>query len=393
MRLGLYNEPVHTDGRTFDTYGPNARYALEFARHFDQVTVFAPTTDQPTYFSGVALDAPNLAVAPLPFFMTHAQAYARLRQITRVFRAHADSLDVVIARNTAPLAWVLWRLTRKRGVPFFYHFASDPFEVIARSPRYGTLYRLFARTGYGVEFALQKRIMRAGFSFANGRAVAERLRRVTPNVEAVISSSLLESDYHEREDSCTGSPVRLLFVGGLRPGKGLDRLVAAVGLLTKSGRNVELNVVGDGELRGTLEAQARGLGIAGRVRFSGHAVMGPDLNAHYNAADLFILPSLSEASPRAVLEALGHSLPVIATDVGNVADLLDGGRRGVLLPEPTPEALAAAIERLIDDGDFRRRSIREGYRFARDHSMEAYIAGMARKIHEVVRERQGRPAT
>ena len=52
MRIGLYHEPVHTDGHTFDTYGSYARYVLEFARHFDDVTVFAPVTDQPTYFSG-----------------------------------------------------------------------------------------------------------------------------------------------------------------------------------------------------------------------------------------------------------------------------------------------------------------------------------------------------
>jgi hypothetical protein len=53
MHLGLYEEPVHTNGQTFDTYGPYARMVLALARHFDQVTVFAPTTGQATYFSGV----------------------------------------------------------------------------------------------------------------------------------------------------------------------------------------------------------------------------------------------------------------------------------------------------------------------------------------------------
>ena len=60
MRLGLYHEPLHRLGQTYDTYGPFARYVLEFARHFEQVTVFAPVTDQPTYFSGYSLDAPNI---------------------------------------------------------------------------------------------------------------------------------------------------------------------------------------------------------------------------------------------------------------------------------------------------------------------------------------------
>jgi len=388
MHLGLYHEPIHTDGRSFDTYGPYARYVLEFARHFEHVTVFAPTTRDPTYFSGVPLDAPNLTVAPLPFFMTHAQALCRARRIARVFREHADALDVVNARGTAPLAWLLWRRVRHRGVPFVYHFASDPFDVIANSPKYRGPYGWFARLAYGAEFAMQKRILRANYAFASGEAIAERLRRVTPNVEAVVTSSLTEDDYHARDDTCTGPIVRLLYVGGLRPGKGLDLLLQAVAALRKQGRPVELDVVGDGPLLEPLRDQAAGLGIAEAVHFRGHAVMGPELNARYDAADLFVLPSLSEGSPKAVLEAMGHSLPVVATDVGNVAEMLDGGRRGVLVPPHDAGALAAGVVRLLDDGAFRRQCIREGFAYAREHSVASFVGRMAWKMRELAEARR-----
>jgi glycosyltransferase involved in cell wall biosynthesis len=388
VRIGLYHEPVHTDGHTFDTYGSYARYVLEFARHFDDVTVFAPVTDQPTYFSGCPLAAPNVTVAPLPYFETHIRAYRHAPAIVRVFRRHCDTLDVINARGTAPLAYVLWWLTRRRGVPFLYHFSSDPFEMIARSPKYRGPYRWFAWSAYSCEFAIQKHIMRRNYSFTDGSAIAERLRRYTPNVEPIVLSTLQAEDYYVRDDSCTGAVVRVLYVGYLRQGKGLDDLLEALGILRRAGRNVELELVGEGELRDTLSAHAGRLGLHDSVHFRGYLTLGPALHERYNTADIFALPSLSEGSPRVIIEALGHSLPVVATPVGNIAELLANGQRGLLVPMNDPAALAAGIARLIDDGDFRRRCIHDGYAFARQHGLDAFVARMAEKAKELIAQRR-----
>jgi glycosyltransferase involved in cell wall biosynthesis len=391
MRIGLYHEPVHTDGRTYDTYGGYARYVLEFARHFEQVTVFAPATRAATYFSGCPLDAPNVTVAPLPYFDHHSQAYRRAPAIIRVFREHSDELDVINARGTAPLAYVLWWLTRRRGVPFIYHFSSDPFETIARAPKYRGLYGCFAWAAYSFEFAIQKHIMRRNYSFTDGSGISSRLQRYSPNVEPIVLSTLTAEDYYLRSDSCTGPVVRVLFVGALRAGKGIDDLVEAAGILRRAGRKVEIEVVGDGEARQPLVALAAQRGLQDAVHFRGVATLGPELSAHYNAADIFALPSLSEGSPRVILEALGHSLPVVATPVGNIAESLGEGRRGVLVPFKDPSALAAGIARLIDDGALRRQCIREGYAYARQHGLDVFVVRMAQKARELAEEaRRGR---
>lgn len=387
MRIGIYHEPLHTDGRSYDTYGGYARYVLEFARHFDQVTVFAPVTDQPTYFSGVPIAAPNVTVAPLPFFMTHVQAYRRALAIIRVFRRHAATLDVINARGTAPLAYVLWWLTRQRGVPFLYHFSSDPFEMMARSPKYRGWYGRFARTMYRGEFAIQKHIMRRNYSFSDGSGISARLQRYTPNVEPIVLSTLQPDDYFLRADCCTGAVIRVLYVGYLREGKGLNDLVAAIAILRRAGRPVELELVGEGEMAAPLQAQVAQLDLAPYVHFRGYAALGPQLNAYYNAADVFALPSLSEGSPRVITEAMGHSLPVVATPVGNIAESLDEGRRGVLVPLSHPAALAAGIARLIDDAPFRRTCIQRGYEFARANGLDRFVARMATKAKELVAAR------
>lgn len=391
MRLGLYHEPVHTDGRTYDTYGSFARYVEEFARHFDEVIVFAPTTDRPTYYSGAPLDRPNIRVAPLPYFETHAQAYRRVFEIRRVFRRYADSLDLINARGTAPLAYMLWWLTRKRDVPLLYHFASDPFEAIARNEKYRGWYGAFARTAYGLEFAIQRHILRRNYGFASGRPLYERLRAHTENVGFIVDSCLQDADYHLREDCCRGPVIRVLYVGYLRHGKGLEDLVASLAILRQQGRDVVLDLVGSGERRADLEAQASAAGVREHVNFAGYVKMGPELNAYYNNADIFALPSLSEGSPRVIIEALGHSLPVVATDVGNIAEQLGQGQRGVLVPMNDPAGLAAGLGRVIDDAEFRQQCIRTGYAYAREHNLEGFVARMAQKGRELVQQRQRSP--
>jgi glycosyltransferase involved in cell wall biosynthesis len=389
MHIGLYHEPLHTtDHRSYDTYGSYARYVLEFARHFENVTVFAPVTDQPTYFSGVSIDRPNITVAPLPFFMTHAQAYRRARQLLRTFRNHAADLDVVNARGTAPLAYLLWWLTRHRRIPFIYHFASDPFELIERSPKYRGLRGLFARTAYGLEFAIQRYIVRRNFGFASGETLCRRLRKVTANVDPVVDSSLAAEDYFQRDDCCTGTPIRLLYVGYLREGKGLNDLIDALAILRRENHDVCLDLVGDGELRATLQAQAERLGLTAHVHFRGYKQLGPEMNEMYKQADIFTLPSLSEGSPRVIIEALGHSLPVVATPVGNIPQQLDDGQRGVLVPINDPEALAQGILRIVNDADLRRECIRAGFAFAREHGMQRFVEQIAAKARDMIAQRR-----
>ncbi len=384
MRIGVYQEPVHTDGEGFDTYGPFARYVGEMARHFEEVVVFAPVTGQPTYFSGCPLDQPNVRVVALPFFMTHIGAMRHAWRIARIFRQNCDGLDAVNCFATAPLAHLLWWFTRKRGVPFVYLFASDPFEVLAHSSKYRGLHRFFARAAYWVEFQIQKHIMRRNYSFATGAALAKRLQRYTPDVEPVFCSALAADDYWLREDCCLVNPVRLLYVGGLRPGKGLEVMLEALRRLRQQGRDVTLDLVGDGPLRQSLHDQAEALGISPWVFFRGFMVMGPALNECYKAADIFLLPSVSEGSPRVVLEAMAHSLPVVATPVGNIPELLDGGRRGVIVPVDAPSAVADGIARISDDAPFRRICIHDGYEFARSHGVDAYAGRIAQKIRQLV---------
>jgi glycosyltransferase involved in cell wall biosynthesis len=146
----------------------------------------------------------------------------------------------------------------------------------------------------------------------------------------------------------------VLFLGRLVPIKGLDVLIEALGPCT----GLQLVVAGEGPLRETLEQRARAQGLD--ARFLG--VVGPRRRAELlQACDVLALPSRrledgrQEGLPLAVVESMAAGLPVVATDTGAVAELVDNGRSGLLVPADTPVALAAELTGLARDPGRGRR--------------------------------------
>jgi len=156
----------------------------------------------------------------------------------------------------------------------------------------------------------------------------------------------------------------------LREEKGHDLGIAAVAALRARFPGVQLLVVGDGEARPGLEALAAT--TDGLVTFAGHR---DDVMDVLDAADVLLHPSRIDAFPGALLEAMAAGVPVVATAVGGIPDVVDDGRTGILVaPPPSPAALAAAVAPLLDDGAFRRRLADAGRRrFEREFSAERWV--------------------
>lgn len=140
--------------------------------------------------------------------------------------------------------------------------------------------------------------------------------------------------------------------GHLRPEKNPLRLLDALALMKE---RPHLLLVGDGPEREGLEAAARSGVLAGRVHFAGHV---EDTAPYYQAMDLFALTSDTEQMPVALLEAMASSLPVVATEVGDVGRMLPEGQENFVIPlsgKGTPVSLAAALDALCVGPTLRER--------------------------------------
>jgi glycosyltransferase involved in cell wall biosynthesis len=154
--------------------------------------------------------------------------------------------------------------------------------------------------------------------------------------------------------------------------KGHDTLIHALARLKAAGLAFTFLVAGDGAERTAIEALACGLGLnSDAVRFLGFRDDIPDL---LGASDVFVLPSLTEGLPLSVLEAMSHRLPIVATRVGGIPELVGHGIHGLLVPPNDAEALADAITRIINDPDKRHTFGDAGSRRAlADFSFEKMI--------------------
>jgi len=144
----------------------------------------------------------------------------------------------------------------------------------------------------------------------------------------------------------------LIMVARLHPQKGLARLFAAMRDILHERPEARLLLVGDGPLRVSLRKQVEDFGMAERVLFAGGREDVPSL---LWAADVFVLPSLREGMPNAVLEAMAAGLPVVATRVGGTPECVADGESGLLVPPDDSHALAHAVLRLLGSARMRAR--------------------------------------
>lgn len=192
---------------------------------------------------------------------------------------------------------------------------------------------------------------RAAYSFAhkvvtNSRAGADRLRveRVPDRKVAVIGNGLDTSRF--RPGPRSSLLRRVVVVANLRGEKGHDVLLDAAAIVVRERPDARFDIVGDGPQFAALRAQAQDLGLTHAVAFLGHS---ENVEDRLLGAEIFALPSRSEAMPNALLEAMSAGLPVVASGVGGIVEVVEHERTGLLVPAGDPAALARELLRLMSD--------------------------------------------
>jgi glycosyltransferase involved in cell wall biosynthesis len=180
---------------------------------------------------------------------------------------------------------------------------------------------------------------------ANSTAAAERLalERVGRRRIAIVPNGLDLAAFAPRAPR--PRLRRIVTVANLRLEKAHDVLIDAAVPVLRRYPDAEFWIVGGGDRFDEITALARARGIDARTRFFGHRDDVPRLLAE---SDIFVLPSRSEAMPNGVIEAMAAGMPIVATAVGGIPEVLRDGHTGLLVPSNDPGALAAALGELMD---------------------------------------------
>lgn len=162
---------------------------------------------------------------------------------------------------------------------------------------------------------------------------------------------------------------RILFVGQCAYVKGIEYLLQATPLFSDKGAVIDVvgNTAGEPDYFLRLSKIINDLDLQKRVIFHGHISDKAGLAQFYQQADIFVLPSLMEGFGIVLLEAMSFGLPIIATKVGAIPEIIKDGKNGLLVPPADPLALAKAIDLLLRSPALRDQYGQTGYKFVAEH--------------------------
>jgi glycosyltransferase involved in cell wall biosynthesis len=177
----------------------------------------------------------------------------------------------------------------------------------------------------------------------------------------------------------------IVAIGRLVPIKRLERLIDAFAVVAGRVPGSLLYLVGDGSERETLQARVAAAGLLDRVTFVGWSGSTPDW---YAGTDVVALTSDREGTPLALIEAAAAGRPVVATDVGGVADVVADGSTGFVVPASSVDALADRLTQLALDPGLRRAMGREAPAHAIRYSADRLVADLDRLYRDTLAERR-----
>jgi glycosyltransferase involved in cell wall biosynthesis len=360
---------------------------------------------------------------PVAVFMTRFQPGGTERQMIELVRRldsarfavhvacfHRDGawLPRVVERAASVVEFPIDGFARPQTVGQLFSFARwcrrERIAVVQTCDLYANTFGLLGAALGGVPVRIgsrrelnpdktpwQIRAQRAAYRFATkvvaNSPAAERVLRqegLAAGSIAMIPNGVDLAAYTDR--TAAQQIRRIVTVANLRPEKEHETLIASAAALVGSHPDLRFHIVGDGPRKRELQDLVIARGLGRHVEFLGHRDDVPSLLA---SADAFVLPSRSEAFPNSVIEAMAAGLPVVASAVGGLLDLIDGGRTGILVPPSDSDALTSALRFLVENparaasmGRAARTEIQQRYSFDRMVSAfeRLYVSSLERRV-------------
>lgn len=216
---------------------------------------------------------------------------------------------------------------------------------------------------------------------AVSRASAGLLRNLLPQSDIALVPNGIDLSPFAGSARGNDDCVRLLFVGAMRRLKGERDLVAAMRCASEQAPHLRLLMLGHGGEG--VEAACRATGLASLIEHLGPVPMNERCD-YFRRADIFVLPSYGEGMPMSLLEALAAGLPVVATNVGGIPELVQDGENGFLIEPGDVKALAERLARLANDAALRRRMGERSRVMAQAFALERVTAQLVDELRRAL---------
>ncbi len=292
------------------------------------------------------------SVTALPLFL-HEMIRTRSALAALVKKYEVDVIQTHLLRS---LDFLVLSLQSRSGPMVFWTFHNALFDLREDHLQKHKWLLKPKRTAHHILYQFGSRVASGLIAVSEDvrKAVLDTMPGIPDEKISVISNRVDVSRYGKcrRRDEIRaglgfGDTEHLMTVVAiLKTQKGHTVLLNALAKVAAKHPHLHLLIAGDGELRRDLEDQVREVRLEGRVHFLGTRKDIPDL---LSASDSFVLPSLWEGMPMALIEAMASGLPVVATDVSGTREVMVHGETGLMVPPGDPEKLAQAIDQILSN--------------------------------------------
>jgi glycosyltransferase involved in cell wall biosynthesis len=377
MRLTIIPEgPLAFDGKNYLYSEGEGIYIDNIAKHFEEVTIcayaFHKSDADYKATSYYHFKSKNLKFVELPLVRgVQVKFLSKVFQMLKVSKTIKknlkdwDLLYLFLPGYPSALTYLLNKIYNKHFILYLAsHWAEESLVLF---PWSGIVKRIFYPMTLIFHKWVEKSMVKdAKFVLTAGGATRNMYEQLgTPIYETIPRINWEEIKVFRREDTCLSRNIRLLFVGYLILRKGPEYALRALTILKKNKiYKFTLIFIGAGDQEGTLIDMINDLNLKSNVEFMGHIPNGPQLMNIYQTSDIFILPTpYGEGFPRVLYEAMSQSIPIITTNVSGIPYKMIHEKNALLVEPRNPDAIAEAVERLISDGQLRRKMINEGTSF------------------------------
>ena len=341
-------------------------------RLFKRVTLLCPTTEVTTVTKGEKITQKNVIIEELPPYSSLIEA-SKYKSVYKLkILSLAPAVDLFYCRVPDPFSWMPAMLTDK---PVIMHFVGDTADATKHNISFPWWKKKLLLLGYSFEY---KRILEGAKKstvYTNGSHLSNKLQKYGINATPVVSSTITKNDLAPFPLHSLGNrPFTLIYVGYLRYAKGIDTLIEVIKILEARDFNYQFHIVGAGEMAPALQQLVKETQIGSHIHLYGHVDDRDKLLSLLGSSDLFFFPSLSEGSPRVVIEAMSQGCPVLSTPVGSLPGSFKEEEEILFFPFNDAQVASEKIIVASQDLAFLEKLRNNAYRHvSEDFTMEQFI--------------------
>ncbi|GEM_PF-1217763 len=259
----------------------------------------------------------NVHVIELPYSTSYISALKNIYSYYTILKKISKVTNIFYCRVPDPFSWMPQLIFKKKTI---MHYVGDSIEVIKNNENWNIIRKTIMIIGYLPDLLLTILASKKSIVYTNGIHIHNKLLKYKIDSKVVISSTINSNSLINNPiiNKRSKDRVKLIYLGHIRYSKGINCLINLLNLMKKCCFDFIFNIVGDGEMYDILHKHIITNDLTEKVVLYGFINDRKKIKKIIQESDLFIFPSLSEGSPRVIIEAMAWGTPVISTPVGSL---------------------------------------------------------------------------